>query len=738
MSGRVRRHTRDEGGASLIAVIIFVTIFGVVTSAILQFAGTGLRATKAVREERAKLVSADGAIDGAINAIRGSKKGLPSEGECPTFTLSANGSDPEVTVTCQAVGTATGGIFDDQPAWAILTLGKDSDQGINKTGNFHTVISGGIFSSKDITTDGGPDCKDISDDSCNALTVYGDALALGTCTPNDGATPIVPTRLFTTTGGELTCLAGEPDAEREARGEDPGYPTALGSPASLDALTAAQVITLFGSANIDPPGVCQASNTIVRFQPGLYTEQLKNLVPAACSGAPTWWLAPSATSCTPGAVGIYYFDFSDGAANWSLADDGRDVVGGRIASCTGAAVATATPSWPTVSTDAPPCVDDDNTGVQLIFGGQSRLTVKNNSNRLGICSGKANSAITNQRIILYGLPSGTRPTAVTNEIKAGSSPTSTQFSAVTLAKSIVEDNDFAHADLTGGAVGGVGAVKTATLTMSAFDDIPFGSTITAASLEVVHKETAPATKPFTITGTWKSVDRYGNAVAATQNCTGYSANTAVHTDTCDLLPALQNATFGPYVWKGANGLNTAAITFASDLAAASLGGCNSQGKNCKDPIPAETATVDVDAVRLKVSYIPPGFEAHEAIAYSDCSDTGSAIFKSCNNPVTAVLGTVYAPTARMVVNVHNNNFTSFSRGVIVKTIDLDASASNKLPEQSPISLPGSGGTPPRIVLFTATVDSAVRARARIQYIDKDASGEFIGYEVKVLEWQVVR
>jgi len=738
MNGRIRRRLRAEEGASLIAVIIFVTIFGLVTSAILEFAGTGLRTTKTVRDERAKLVSADGAIDGAINAIRGSKKGLPSEGDCPSFTLPANGDDPEVTVTCQAVGKATGGIFDDQPAWAILSLGKDPGQGINKSGNFHTVVSGGIFSSKDITTNGGPNCKDISDDSCNALTVYGDALALGTCTPNTGATPIVPTRLFTTTGGELTCLAGASDAEREARGEDPGFPTALGSPASLDANTAAEVVSLFGSANIDPPGVCQASNTIVRFQPGLYTEQLRNLVPAACASAATWWLAPSTTTCTPGSVGVYYFDFSDGAANWSLADDAKDVIGGRITTCSGAAVATGTPAWPTTTSGTPPCVDNDNSGVQLIFGGETRLTIKNNSNRLGICSGKPNASITNQRIVLYGLPSGTRPAAVANEIKAGSSPSSTEFSALTLSKSIVADNDFAHADMTGGAIGGVGAVKTATLAMSAFDDIPFGSTVTAASLEVVHKETAPAAKPFTVTGTWKSVDKYGTAVAAAQNCSGYTANTAVHTDTCNLLPTLQNSTFGPFVWKGSNGLNTVAVSFTSNLAAATAGTCNNGGHNCTGATPAETATVDVDSIRLKVSYIPPGFEAHEAVSYSDCSDSGNAIFKSCNNPITAVLGTVYAPTARMLVNVHNNNFTSFSRGVVVKTIDLVASASNKLPDQSPISLPGSGGTPPRIVLFTATINGEVRARARVQYIDKDASGEFIGYEVKVLEWQVLR
>lgn len=759
---------RNDEGASLIMVLVFIMVFSVVAGAILDFASTGFRTTNTVTDIRKKLHSADGAMDGAINAIRSSTMGLSSAGPClqppNQFRLQATTTDPAVDVTCSPSGSS-GGIFDNQPAWAILTLGKSAGQGINKTGNFHTEIVGGAFSSKDIESTGGPNCKDAVDQSCNALTVDGDVIALGNCDPNDGAPAYNPTRLYTPTGADLTCLRGASDADREARGKLPlrdennptgerGYPTALGWPTDLDAMNGDQVVSAFNNS-VDPPAVCQVSNTLAKFAPGMYTQPLQNLIPTACRNATTWWLSPSDTSCSPSLPGVYYFDFNKtGSTLWDLSVTNASVIGGKLAKVSGVercsdgsgkSVASAIPAIPGA------CVEDTS-GVQLIFGGKTAMKVKNSTYQLDVCTSAPDPALTKQRLVMYGLPTGTANPAANSQVKNATSVTATNFTnpnnaMLKDAASSCATSTCARAALHGKLTASDTAVKSASLTLNGFPDIPSGSTITAATLEVTHQESGP--KPFSIDASWQSVDALNNPVAppATPVCSTtagtITSSTSLHTDVCNLMTVFGTATYGPYAYRTYNGIDSVTFNISSNTLADFTGpsGCNPQGKNCSNPGgPGESATVDLDAVVLKVSYIPPAFEAtNPADSGADSPCAGTELFCSKNNPTTEILGTVYAPTAALQINVHNRNFTNFNRGVVVLSLGIDASASDKQPSQSPISLPASGPSGAREVTFTATIDGKVRLRARVLYVDKDPSGDdFPGYAVKVLNWEVVR
>lgn len=67
---RLRRRARDEQGAVLLIALGFITFVGVVAVAVVNYTHTNLRATISLRDVRSRQLSADGVVDGAINAVR--------------------------------------------------------------------------------------------------------------------------------------------------------------------------------------------------------------------------------------------------------------------------------------------------------------------------------------------------------------------------------------------------------------------------------------------------------------------------------------------------------------------------------------------------------------------------------------------------------------------------------------------------------------------------------------------
>jgi hypothetical protein len=642
---RVRRRSTDDSGASLMLVIIFVMVFSLVGAVILDFATTGFKTTESIVDIRDEQHAVDAAVEGAISAIRGSNTAGYAGETCPTYTYvtPAGTTDPEVVVTCTAQGGTIGAPTDDQPKYAVLTLGDDADEGFHQSGNETLLVEGGIFSNSKITV--GTSAKDF-------MSVFGNALAVGPCTPADGSGN--PTRI--SANGELQCSLEDIPTHSLTGGEpDPNYP------AAVSALT--------GMA-VDPAATCTSANSVVKFVPGVYTEHPENHIPAGCNGD-VWWFS-QATS--PAGLGVYYFDFPEADSLWDLQDLRVNVVGGTPNGWSASSsAATVTAAFPNACLDTAP-------GVQFIFGGNTRLFSQevSNSGRIHLCSSA--STTTNQRIALYGLKSGATPSTSTSELKNKTTP-SGDFSTSTQAWQ--EGGGAATTTLTGGVK------ESASEAYNDFEDIDLGSVVSKVYLDVYHSEASNKIDP--------SIDVTFGSGGRTYDLTNRSSHATA--ETLDITEDLQSV----FRYQDVNSLAATFKVDAPSLDIAEL--CPGKKKGCT-PSVAETATASLDAVIL---------------------ETG-------NNPQAIFSGTVYAPTGRLDIQVHNSGDVEFQRGVIARTIDADASASMKQSD-SPFSLPGLVNI--RRVLFEATVGGDPRLRALVQFTDKKNGVAHPGYVADVLNWVVL-
>ena len=114
------RFVRDESGVTLVIALVFVILGALVVGGLTGLAGTNLKDTANLQGERSLEYAADGALDGAIQALRYQPLGASGQAYntspvCPTFpsgssSLAANGVT--ILVTCQ--GTVPPGPFQRQ------------------------------------------------------------------------------------------------------------------------------------------------------------------------------------------------------------------------------------------------------------------------------------------------------------------------------------------------------------------------------------------------------------------------------------------------------------------------------------------------------------------------------------------------------------------------------------------------------------------------------------------------
>jgi hypothetical protein len=297
---RARRPTRttpgaagERGSALIIALVMIVTI-GLMSSAALTYANTGLRASStAVGPDLDSTFAAGGAIDLATRYLQDNASvgvaGGASCGDPANFdgvvSVAASGSAPAIDVRCRpasgsgAVAGGNGAVSDTTPANAILALGTrntepgplnnyplDSatvyntsswgERGIDlqksSTGGSSTVrLNGSVYSNAPLRRDA----------TSGALTATGTISARGAC-ENVAPCTVVP---YTT-----------------AATATPAYPTR--------------------SPDLTPRTVpaCPAS-TLVTFAPGWYSSaSAMNDLFASCKDH-DFWFQP----------GTYYFDFRD-------------------------------------------------------------------------------------------------------------------------------------------------------------------------------------------------------------------------------------------------------------------------------------------------------------------------------------------------------------------------------------------------------------------------------------------
>lgn len=682
---RWRLRAGDDGGTSLVLALTLVTFLSVVVGALLTYSGASIRAARAADTRAAASYDADGALKTAVNQVRNSTFNNDPGSACAEQTVPGTGSST-LRVTCTAA-PGTGGSSErvpvtsaNRPGQTVLALGTNAGEtGIAQTGGNAFRVQGKVFTNGSITTGSG------SLESVDAAI-----LARGTCTGTvvsrnaQGAT--VPT----------TCSAasGVP--------ADPAYaqPTA--------------------GLTWRPLPACDASST-VEFTPGYYDDAvgLTDMMDGdgPCAGK-TFLFPPAA-----GGVGTYYFDFHNGEGGglpagprvWTISDRNARVVGGTPQGWT---PDSSTPTVP--GSCVSPISATTSNGVQFVFGGDSRLSLKAGAAEL--CGQYSAST---PPVTVYGAKTGndttTSRTAVTDKTgtNPGTGPTFANPSRIYSA-----DKSAATAVLDAStAVSGV----TASVLVKGFlpaSAVPAGSVLSSAKLVVVHRDNNATGSTLsalrvTVTPTRTGAAALPNVPQPTVYSDGPSGTT-YHTDTLDLLPAL-----GPDVH--ANGYTGLQIRYD---ATATL---------------FNKVTEYLDSIRVTLVYRKPALRG-EKIAVNGGANCvglypgGCSLLETAAGSTLSVQGTLYAPFAAVDLKLAGVTAPVVRAGTIVRAMQVQVTAAPGYTGPL-LDLPSTSSGPlPLEVYFRAYSSSRIVATARVRFpaTDPTATPTAGRRAVAVLSWTIRR
>lgn len=142
------RREDDETGASLVIVLVFITVFGLILSGLLTEAGASVRFTGTVNNYEAGIYTADAGVALGIQQIRLNNDMCPelniSGTPIPDMAIPAAGATPAKTakVTCEVTSGETWG----GSGLAALTLSTDSDSLVLNGSASQTIkFSGPVF-----------------------------------------------------------------------------------------------------------------------------------------------------------------------------------------------------------------------------------------------------------------------------------------------------------------------------------------------------------------------------------------------------------------------------------------------------------------------------------------------------------------------------------------------------------------------------------------------------------------
>lgn len=681
MRGR-HRTVRPETGASLIIALAMVTLISVALVAALGFGTSSLRTVAAISDQRAKSYSADAALQTAIGALRAdATAGSTAAGTaCPSEDSAAAGTAPAVAVTCQVVASkGTGGPGDTMPSYAILALGTSaSEAGVDLTPTGTVTVKGPVGSNS-------PGAGSPNSVAAGTLDVSGFTLdAAGTCSGT----------ITVTTSTDKRCSTGATIA-------DPNYPSQVSAdPPNL---------TL-----PNPTPICAATNAVLQFVPGYYTDDRVFQTPAYTQGTHT---------CTTNYLyfrpGVYYFDFGFDPAFTDLVWDvaaSQFIVGGE-AKGWDPNTANSLPATPTGGTSVAckTAAEGANSGVQFVFGGSSQMVVTTSAAKVELCADPTPSG-TNQQIAIYGQPTGTDAATVTvRRVPTGATPTpSSGWSGLSPTNNVLPispatsaiDTKIASYTLAS-APGGTTASINLTGYPGATSAVPAGAGNTTYALEVAHQETASAAN--TISSLQATITPAGGGTTCVATATKHNTTTLTAPVT-DSIP-----------------LTTAACKAAVASDGFSIVYAATAGSN-------KTFTENLDGVELVISYTPAGVRAE-----SGCTLAGGGCYLITAGGTSTrfiVWGTVYSPLAAIFPKYTATGVFEFRRGVVVRAVVNNGTP----PADSTGSFClGSSGAPcagptPRALLITASVGGTVKARALVRFVDAPVLGKV----VRILSWNVIR
>jgi hypothetical protein len=341
-----RRPRSGDDGATLIIVLILITVFATVVGVVLSQTDTSLLATRALRDQAAMAYSGDGGAQIAIknvtndtflNTANQKCFSLPDGSTSNTLPLisgqfkNGDGSAESAVVTCSTDPTSGAGGTTNlhSPGQAILTLGTSAVpvNGLTVTvnGGGNTYVQGKIYSYSSVNVTNNTTMIDT-----NSSVQYGDAAGF-TAKPPCGQ-------------GTVQASDTPPCKYNATKPTDPNYALP-----SLGIVPAGVI-----------PAACTTGGDIAYFRPGRFTD------PTALSNCKATIMSflPNAD----GSNGLYFFDFPASNPTWTVT---QALVGGTLVSGFNTAVRPTTDGS---------CVDPINPqggtaqpGVEFVFGGASKF-----------------------------------------------------------------------------------------------------------------------------------------------------------------------------------------------------------------------------------------------------------------------------------------------------------------------------------------------------------------------------
>ena len=680
----LRGHSRGDEGTVLILALAFLGLFGLVVGTILGLATTNLKSTTVVRNLAATTYTADGAVDGAINAARSQ----PTVGQagynstCFSLAAGAVNSAAQVDVRCtgqSGSGTTTTPFLAgaSTPAQAVLAPNPATDpaEGLALASGSVARVQGPVAVA-----------RTLNEGTLSMLTTSPAAYSPVTAQSCTGVGVVTPVP---------SCAATTP--------ADPGYAPSLDMTSYLGRTGVVSTLPTWGTVP-----TCNA-NKVATFSPGMYTSLTAiNTLMTSCAGG-AFWFQP----------GYYYFDFLDTTGtglshDWTFNDVNADLVGGKALGWTPSAfVATGAAQVPYPSTDATATTsacDPTAPGVLFVFGNDSRFTLS--KGHVQLCA--YNVSTTAQHLAVWTPAADTTVSGSTADIAVATNPTDTTGTGGVAWTN--PDN--------GSVIGTLLANVTANATVPSSlgeaagqytfptAQIPPNATITGLTARVFETLTGTGRSTFTFkppTGT-AAVTR--TVHDCTAGCTGPTYSTATETEVTFPLPA--NATSAAAI------VNGMAWTYS-----------------------VTGATSYIDGVNFSVNYTfvaraPTGvLSAHPYLPGSATTDAVLAVaaLATTDRPVLAVHGTVYVPKAAVSFVQTGVGNDLVDRGVIAREVYLGLASPATAYTGPHLSIPTTATTTtPRLVVFTASSGGVDQLRAEVQFTD--SSGTVDGTIPKVLTWSL--
>jgi hypothetical protein len=649
MTGPATRARRlragDDSGSALAIALVFLMLFGVFVGVVLQFAATGQRTTLVVRDEAMRTYAGGGAIDGAINEVRTTlATGTAAAGASTCFTLPSGQLDnpSAVTVTCQpraGSGADLGGGSASQPDQAVLALSSVAAEGVLLGPGATLPAQGSVLASRAVTVP-----------ATAALTSTGAVRAGSTCAVAGTSSP--------------ACTTGSVPG-------DPGWAAPTAYPPLIGTVPA-------------------CTGSIVRLQPGTYQSATALQTALTC---PAVWLAP----------GTYNLDFRNAGTHELTVGGSTVVVGGTPSGWTPGTTAAASIPFPTAANPTASACDTTAAGVDLVFGGDSRLNVT--GGKVQMCALSTSS--TAQHIVARGLTTATPTPGVSTSTAAASSDLQPAGA-----------RKWSNAD-QGAAVDGSPAYVKIPNTGSA----PSRLLVGPVSGSLVPSDATAITVTATVA---ESVGGSGNVTLVAQPGDGSASTAPVMLRDCPLASPCSAGGLVPGQTDSASftGLTPAKVNGMSFEVVIT------------NP---ENSPVDawVDGLTVSVDYTAPLRPTCVLAAPTGACTAGltatPVVKASAASTVLALHGTVYAPLAWLDLGLTSVPYTVVDRGVVVR--HLLSSMTPAAAFNGPlISVPPIGQQPRRVLLVATDGSGQVLARADVTFAD--GTGVANGSIPRVNEWSV--